>query len=240
MSQLGLRDKIKIYADGADQSSMLNLVKEPWIHGFTTNPTLMRKSGVTDYRKFCQEMVGKLGGKPVSFEVFADDHEQMYSQAKIIAEFGRNVFVKIPVMNTKREGTYRVIERLANEGVKINITAVFTLQQVLHCSEALRQAETGIISIFAGRIADTGLDPIPLVRAAVEIRDAVAPKAEILWASPREVLNIAHAVQAKADIITVPPDLLKKMASFDKDLMDFSHETVEMFYKDATAAGYTL
>lgn len=230
---------IKVFADGADLDAIAKLSEQPLIKGFTTNPTLMRKAGVSDYRTFAHAVLGIVPDKPVSFEVFADDFEGMREQALEIARWGANVNVKIPVMNTKGASSEALIRELSRRRVVLNVTAVFTLEQVEAVAAALDPAVPAIVSVFAGRIADTGRDPVPIMRACkAALRER--PKAELLWASPRELLNVFHAQEAGADIITMTPDMLAKLKSVNKDLTEFSRETVEMFYRDAQAAAYTI
>jgi len=231
--------KIKLFADGANLDGMLSLYKDPNIKGFTTNPTLMKKAGITDYEKFAKQVLLEIPDRPVSFEVFADDLDDMFVQAKTIASWGSNVNVKIPVTNTKGEFTGPIIKRLSGLGVQLNITAVFTQEQVRQIAENLSSDTTAIVSVFAGRIADSGLDPIPIMKECVEILKDF-PEAELLWASPREFLNIIQADQVGCHIITAPPDLLLKMNLLGKNLTKFSLETVQMFYNDAQEAGYTI
>jgi len=231
--------KIKLFADGANLDGMLSLYKDPNIKGFTTNPTLMKKAGITDYEKFAKQVLLEIPDRPVSFEVFADDLDDMFVQAKTIASWGSNVNVKIPVTNTKGEFTGPIIKRLSGLGVQLNITAVFTQEQVRTIVENLSSDTAAIVSVFAGRIADSGLDPMPIMSECVEILKDF-PEAELLWASPREFLNIVQADQVGCHIITVPPDLLAKMKLLGKDLTKFSLETVQMFYNDAQEAGYTI
>lgn len=231
--------KTKIYADGASLSDILALNKLPYISGFTTNPTLMKKAGIADYESFAKEVLGHIKDKPVSFEVFADDFDEMYKQAKIINKWASNVYVKIPVMNTKKQYAYELIQKLSDEGVKLNITAVFTLGQVQQIKEALSNSKGAVVSIFAGRIADTGVDPMPIMAEAKAMLNN-NPNVELLWASPRELLNIIQANDVGCDIITATPDVLKKLTTLGKDLEEFSLETVEMFYNDACSAGYSL
>ncbi|HVV17128.1 MAG TPA: transaldolase [Polyangia bacterium] len=233
-------DRIKIFADGASLPSMLESARDPRIAGFTTNPTLMRKAGVTDYRAFAKEVLAAIRDKPISFEVFADDIPEMRRQAREIATWGANVYVKIPVTNTKRESTESLVQELAAGGVKLNVTAICTLEQVRTVARALAGGAPSVVSVFAGRIADTGRDPIPLMKEALQVCRAAASRAELLWASPRELLNIVQAAEMGCDIITVTPDLLKKLELVGKDLAEFSLETVQMFYKDAHAAGFVL
>lgn len=231
--------KVKIFADGADLDSMLALGANPLIKGFTTNPTLMRKAGITDYAAFARQTLARITDRPVSFEVFADEFDAMEVQALEIASWGPNVNVKIPVTNTKGASSVPLIERLSRQGVAVNVTAVFTLKQVEAVTAALHAGTPAIISVFAGRIADTGIDPVPMMAEAARIMSS-RPKAELLWASPRELLNIFHAEQAGCHIITVSHDVLAKLNLIGKDLDAFSLETVAMFFKDATAAGYDI
>jgi transaldolase len=231
---------IKLFSDGADLPSLLEMAKNPAIAGFTTNPTLMRKAGVSDYAAFARQVLAEIRDRPISFEVFADEFEEMARQAKAIAAWGPNVYVKIPVTNTRGEPAYPLVRELSASGVHLNVTALCTLEQVHAVTQALRGGAPSVVSVFAGRIADTGRDPIPLMKAARAICDASGAPAELLWASPRELLNIVQAEQAGAHIITVPPDMLKKMNLFGKDLIEFSLETVRMFHRDAEGAGYKL
>jgi transaldolase len=231
--------QIKIFADGADQKGMLEMYRNPRISGFTTNPTLMRKAGISDYRGFAKSILQEIPDRPISFEVFADEFDEMDRQAREIQSWGRNVYVKIPVMNTRKAPAYELVQRLSRAGVQLNVTALLHLDQVRAVSEALTGGAPSVISVFAGRVADTGVDPMPLMRSALEI---VRPEKqiELLWASPREVLNIYQADEVGCHIITATNDLIKKLALADKDLFDFSHETVQMFYDDARAAGFEL
>ena len=231
--------KVKLFADGADLAGMKEMAANPMIKGFTTNPTLMRKAGVTDYKAFALEVLGAIPDRPVSFEVFADDFSKMEQQALEIASWGTNVNVKIPVTNTKGEFCGPLVERLARAGVKLNVTALLTLDQVRRVTERLHADTPAIISVFAGRIADTGRDPVPVMAEAVKIMRA-RPKAELIWASPRELLNIFQADAIGCHIITATNDILKKLALVGKDLDQYSLETVEMFHKDATAAGFDI
>lgn len=231
--------KVKIFGDGAELDGMVALAREPYIKGFTTNPTLMRKAGITDYRAFARQVVAAIPDKPISFEVFSDEFEEMERQAREIATWGAHVYVKIPVTNTRREPAYDLIHRLSHAGVKVNVTAIMTLDQVRHVVDALKGGAASNVSVFAGRIADTGRDPLPLMTEAVEILMA-EPAAELIWASPRELLNIFHAEEIGCHIITVTHDILKKLSLVGKDLGDFSLDTVKMFHDDAAKAGYTL
>lgn len=226
---------MKIYADGSDINEMLKVVDD--VDGFTTNPTLMRKAGVKDYEAFVQEVVSKIE-LPVSFEVFADDFGEMERQARKLAAYADNIYVKIPVSNTKGEPSYDLINTLAEDGIKQNVTAIFTLSQIDNVIKALGSATPSIISIFAGRIADTGVDPVLTMQYAL---DRALPNQQILWASCREIFNIYEAEAIGCHIITVPPDMISKASALAlKDLSLFSRETVQMFYDDATASGYIL
>lgn len=231
--------RTRIFGDGAELDGMLALYRQPYIKGFTTNPTLMRKAGITDYRAFAKQVVAAIPDRPISFEVFSDDFSEMERQAREIATWGAHVYVKIPVTNTKREPAYDLIHLLSHAGVKVNVTAIMTLDQVRAVVDALKGGAASNVSVFAGRIADTGRDPVPLMTEAVDILRA-EPKAELIWASPRELLNIFHADAIGCHIITVTPDILKKLSLVGKDLDDFSLETVRMFYDDARAAGFSL
>ena len=233
------RLKVKLFADGADLKGMREMAANPLIKGFTTNPTLMRKAGVADYAAFARDVLQIIPDRPVSFEVFADDFDEMEVQAHEIASWGRNVNVKIPVTNTRREFCGPLVERLCKAGVQVNVTALFTLDQVKRVAERLAPETAAIVSVFAGRIADTGRDPVPLMAEAVRILKA-KPKAELIWASPRELINIFQADAIGCHIITATNDILKKLSLVGKDLDHFSLETVEMFYRDAKAAGYTI
>lgn len=231
--------KIKVFADGADLQSMKTLYANPIIKGFTTNPTLMKQAGVADYADFAHKVVAAIPDRPVSFEVFADDFDEMERQAIEIASWGPNVNVKIPVTNTKSEFCGPLVSRLSKRGVQLNVTAIFTLDQVRRVTEALSPDTPAIISVFAGRIADCGIDPVPLMTEAAKIM-RVRPKAELLWASPRELLNIIQADEVGCGIITVTGDVIKKLALIGKDQDVYSLETVKMFYNDARAAGFTI
>ena len=231
--------RIKIFADGADFDGIVKMYANPLIKGFTTNPTLMRKAGIADYKAFAHDVLKIIPDRPVSFEVFADDFAEMEAQAFEIASWGPNVNVKIPVMNTRREFAGPLIERLSRAGVVVNVTALMTPQQVERVTERLDAKTPAIISVFAGRIADTGIDPMPIMAQSVRSMKA-KPKAELIWASPRELLNVFQADAVGCHIITATNDILKKLALVGKDLDQYSLETVEMFYKDAKAAGYTI
>jgi transaldolase len=231
--------KVKIFADGADKAGMLEMYRNTLIQGFTTNPTLMRKAGIKDYREFAQDILTVIEDRPISFEVFSDDFSEMYTQALEIASWGNNVYVKIPVMNTKAEPSYPLIHELAKKGVKQNVTALMTLNQVKHTTKALQDGPPACISVFAGRIADTGIDPLSIMRESLAIMQPY-PQLELIWASPRELLNIFQANEIGCHIITATNDILKKMALIGKDLETFSLETVKMFYDDARHAGFSL
>src|SRR5688572_21932922 len=240
MSSIPSLDRIKIFADGASLPSMLESARDPRISGFTTNPTLMRKAGISDYRAFAKEVLASIKDRPFSFEVFADEFADMRRQAQDIATWGDNVYVKIPITNTRRESATALIRELASSGVKLNVTAICTLDQVRDTAQALKGGAPSVVSVFAGRIADTGRDPIPLMKEALGMCRAADKRIELLWASPRELLNIVQAAEVGCDIITVTPDLLKKLELVGKDLADFSLDTVQMFYRDAQAAGFKL
>jgi|SRR5688572_8936396 len=231
--------KVKIFADGADIAGMLEMYARPYIKGLTTNPTLMRKAGITNYQAFAKEILQVIPDRPISFEVFSDDFGEMERQAHEIAGWGPNVYVKIPVTNTNRQPSYELIRRLAKSGIKVNVTAVMTLAQVREILVVLNPAVPSCVSVFAGRIADSGRDPVPYMAAAVEMLRP-NPNAELIWASPRELLNIFHAEEVGCHIITVTNDILKKIPLIGTDLDDYSLDTVKMFYNDAKAAGFTL
>jgi transaldolase len=231
--------QVKIFADGANKADMLRMYADPRIQGFTTNPTLMRHAGITDYAAFAKDVLESIHDRPISFEVFSDEFEEMERQALKIASWGANVFVKIPVSNTKSETSYELIRRLAERDVQLNVTAVMTLAQVREVSAALGNHAPSNVSIFAGRIADTGLDPVPIMAEAVEVCRRY-PNQEVIWASPRELLNIVQAGEIGCHIITVTPDILKKLPLIGKPLEEYSLDTVKMFHGDATAAGFRL
>jgi transaldolase len=231
--------KVKIFADGADLNGILELYRNPHITGFTTNPTLMRKSGISDYEQFSRQVLEHIQDRPISLEVFSDEFHEMERQARKIASWGKNVYVKIPVTNTRHESAVNLVRCLACEGIQLNVTALMTVDQVRIISEALRNHAPSYISVFAGRIADTGRDPMPLMKEAVEIMSLYGNQ-ELIWASPRELLNIFHADEVGCHIITVTHDLLKKLSFVGKDLDEFSLDTVKMFYEDARKAGYRL
>jgi transaldolase len=231
--------KVKIFADGADLSGMLDMARNPLIKGFTTNPTLMRKAGITDYEAFAVEVLRAIPDRPISFEVFSDDFTEMARQASKIAGWGRNVYVKIPVTNARGEPSLELIHSLSREGMKVNVTAVTALEQVRDVGAALAGGAPAYISVLAGRVADTGRDPVAHMASAVDlVRES--PNVELLWASPRELLNIFHADAVGCHIITATHDILKKLSLVDKDLLEYSRETVQMFHDDAMKAGYSL
>ncbi len=231
--------KVKLFADGADRDGMLEMYQKPYIQGFTTNPTLMKKVGISDYEAFAHDILQAIPDRPISFEVFADDFDEMERQALKIRTWGENVYVKIPVSNTRQQMSYDLIGKLADAGVHLNITAILTLEQVNAVADAVKNGPASVVSVFAGRIADTGLDPVPLMSKALEILE-VAPQAELLWASPREVLNIYQADVIGCHIITATNDIIRKLSLSGKDLAQYSLETVQMFYDDASRAGYQL
>jgi len=231
--------KIKIFADGADKAGMLDMYSKPYIKGLTTNPTLMAKVGITDYEAFAKDILGTIKDKHVSLEVFSDDLDEMERQALKISSWGKNVYVKLPITNTKGESTAGIVRRLAAKGVKVNVTAIMTLAQVRDVVLSLEQGVPSCISVFAGRIADTGVDPLPIMSASVALASA-NKDAEIIWASPRELLNIVQADQVGCQIITVTNDILKKLPTLGYNLDAFSLDTVKMFRDDAVKAGFKL
>lgn len=230
---------VKIFADGADKAGMLEMYRKPFVKGFTTNPTLMRKAGIADYAAFAREILDAIKDRPISFEVFSDEFAEMERQARLIAQWGKNVYVKIPVTNTRREASLDLIRELAGAGIQLNVTAMMTLEQVRDVSAALAGGPPACVSVFAGRIADTGRDPVSLMAAAVELL-RMCPNVELIWASPRELLNIFQADEIGCHIITVTNDILKKLDLVGKDLSEYSLDTVKMFREDAVKAGYTL
>lgn len=231
--------KVKVFADGADLKGMLQMYQKPWISGFTTNPTLMRKAGIADYATFAKEVVQAIPDRPISFEVFSDDFQDMERQALKIAEWGENVYVKIPITNTKAESAATLVKRLAAQGLKLNVTALLTLDQVRCMAESLVGGPPAYVSVFAGRAADTGIDPVPLMSEALAILKP-HKHIELIWASPRELLNIVQASEIGCHIITVTNDILAKLELLGKDLRQYSLETVQMFHRDATASGFSL
>ena len=231
--------KIKIFSDGADIDSIIDAYQKGIAKGFTTNPTLMAKAGITNYLAFAKEVLKIVTDLPVSFEVFSDEFDEMRYQAHKINELGPNVYVKIPVTNTKRQSAAPLIRELHHQGVKLNITAILSLRQVREVYEALNPEVSAFVSVFAGRIADTGRDPLPLMKESLELLKP-KPKAELLWASPREVYNLMQAELMGCPIITITPDLLAKASKFGMDLEDLSLDTVKMFYNDATKSGFKI
>ena len=231
---------VKIFADGADFQGIAELAGQPYIDGVTTNPTLMRKAGLTDYESFARAVLNEVKVKPISFEVFSDDFSEMRRQALKMHQWQENIYVKIPITNTSGESSIPLIAQLAREGVKLNITAVLTLRQVKAVAAALDPIVPAIVSVLAGRIADTGVDPLPIMTKSVKMVSDL-PKAELLWASVREVLNVFQAAACHCHIVTVPHDILKKFGELaGKDLDELSLDTVRMFHRDAAAAGFTL
>jgi transaldolase len=230
--------RVQIFADGADKASMLELYRQPYIKGFTTNPTLMRAIGITDYQGFALDLLATIQDRPISFEVFADDEAEMEDQARHIAAWGKNVFVKVPVMKTNGAPTYDLVRSLSLEGIKLNVTALLTLEQVRSVCGALQGDTPAYVSVFAGRIADTGRDPVPMMREAVSMVNDV--NAKLIWASPRELLNVLQADEIGCHVITATTDILKKLPLVGKDLHQFSQETVQMFHRDAVKSGFSL
>jgi transaldolase len=228
-----------VFADGADLDSILELAADPVVRGFTTNPTLMRKAGIEDYEGFARKVLDHVTDRPISFEVCADDFEEMRRQAHLLASWGPNVYVKIPVTNTQGISSSPLIADLTADGVHLNVTGILTLAQVREVSEPLAESSGAVVSVFAGRIADTGRDPVPLMASAVDMLRQY-PNLELLWASPREVINVCQADSIGCDIITVTHDLLKKLGGLGRSLEDVSLDTVRMFYNDAVDAGYVL
>lgn len=239
-SQSPYQGKIKIYSDGADKNSMLEMAKNPQIQGLTTNPTLMKKAGITDYKTFCLDILTHIKDKPISFEVFTDDIQDMKRQGLEINTWAKNVYVKIPITNSEGQSTLGLIKDLTKSGVKLNVTAILTMPQIIETVMALKGGAPSIVSVFAGRIADTGRDPMSMMTAASELCRATDPNMELLWASTREAFNIVQAEQSGCHIITSPPEFIKKMSMFNKDLAALSLETVRMFKADAEAAGFKL
>jgi transaldolase len=229
----------RIFADGADLAGILALASDPRIAGFTTNPTLMRKVGLTDYARFAQELLEHVTEHPISFEVFADDAEEMRRQARVITSWGANVYVKIPITSTGGKSMAPLVRELSEEGVKVNVTALFTTAQVELIAAAVADGAPSYVSVFAGRIADAGIDPMPIIARSLEIL-VQAPHSELIWASPREILNLVQANEVGCHIITITHDLLKKLDGLGKSLEQYSLETVRMFHDDAQAAGFTL
>src|SRR5215471_15043549 len=231
--------KVKIFADGADKDGMLEMYRKPFIKGFTTNPTLMRKAGIGSYGEFAKDILRSIPDRPISFEVFSDDFSEMEAQAEVISNWGKNVYVKIPISNTLGQPSYDLVHRLSHRGVQVNVTAMMTIDQVKQVASALKGGAPSCVSVFAGRIADTGRDPIPHMVESLNLLKGV-PQAELIWASPRELLNIFQADDIGCHIITVTNDILKKLDGTGKDLAQFSLETVKMFRNDALAAGFQI
>jgi transaldolase len=231
--------KVKLFADGADKAAMLDLYRNPLIRGFTTNPTLMRKAGISDYAAFARDILSAIPDRPISLEVFADEFPEMERQGRLIASWGTNVYVKIPVTNTRREPALDLIHCLSHAGIQLNVTALLTLAQVRDVADALAGGAPSCVSVFAGRIADTGRDPVPLMAAAVEMV-SIHPGMELIWASPRELLNIFQADSIGCHIITATPDVLHKLSLVGKDLAEYSLDTVKMFHSDAQKSGFTI
>lgn len=231
--------RIKLYADGSEESEMLALARKPYIKGFTTNPTLMHKAGVTDYTAFAQKILTSIPDKPISFEVFSDDFVEMERQARLIASWGENVYAKIPIINTKGESSAPLVKKLSDDGIKLNVTMILTVEQVQTATNALNPSTPSIISVFAGRIADVGIDPIPLMQASKAIT-STKPAIELLWASTRELFNIYEAERIGVEIITVPPSILKKLADVGKTPDALTLEGVKIFYEDGKSAGFVL
>jgi len=231
--------KVKLFADGADLAGMIEMASKPFISGLTTNPTLMRKAGITDYVNFAKEVLKEIQTKPVSFEVFSDELQEMKIQGDKIASWGENVYVKVPITNTRGESTKPVVKYLANKGVKVNVTALMTKAQVVGILEVLNPDVESYVSVFAGRIADTGRDPMPIMRDCVQML-AQNRKSELIWASPRELLNVFQADEIGCHIITATNDILKKLELVGYDLLSYSLDTVKMFYHDAFNAGYSF
>lgn len=240
MTQSPFNNKVKIYSDGADKAAMLEMAKNPLIKGLTTNPSLMKKAGISDYKAFCLDILTHIKDKPLSFEVFTDDIKDMKRQAMEIKTWGQNVYVKIPITNSEGQSTIPLIKELTQAGVKLNVTAILTMQQIIDTVLALKGGAPSIVSVFAGRIADTGRDPVPMMQAAAELCRGTDKNIELLWASSREAFNIVQAELSGCHIITATPDLIKKTSMFNKDLAQLSLETVRMFKTDAEAAGFTL
>lgn len=230
---------VKLFADGAEKAGMLEMHNNPRISGFTTNPTLMKKAGVTDYVAFAKDILSTIKEKPISFEVFSDEFEEMEKQALEIASWGENVYVKIPITNTRGESSAKLVDILSGKGVKLNVTAMFTVEQVKTVLPGLAKGKASYVSIFAGRIADAGIDPMEIMSEAVRVLKPF-PHIELIWASPRELFNVVQANSIGCHIITATNDILKKLDLLGKDLTEFSLDTVKLFYNDAKSAGYTI
>ena len=231
--------RTKIFADGADFETILRLAEDSFFKGFTTNPSLMWRAGLTDYADFARRLLERITDRPISFEVFADDEAEMRRQARLISNWGDNVYVKLPVTTTRREPTAPLVQELSHEGLQLNVTALMTPRQVEQVTEALAGGAPSFVSVFAGRIADAGVEPLPIIKESLQILEA-APAAELIWASPREVLNVVQANEVGCHVITVTHDLLPKLELLGKDLEEYSLETVQMFHRDAVSAGFAL
>ena len=231
--------RVRIFADGADKRGILDLYKNPLIQGFTTNPTLMRQVGIADYEAFARDILAEIPDRPFSLEVFSDEFDEMGRQARKLAALGPNVYVKIPITNTRGESCAPLVRELTAEHIKLNVTALMTVAQVRSTAEALAGSPSAYISVFAGRVADAGVDPLPIMRESLAIMSS-QPQLELIWASPREIFNLVQADQIGCHIITITHDLLKKLPSLGKDLTEFSLDTVKMFHRDAQSAGYKL
>ena len=231
--------QVRIFADGAEKAGMLEMYRKPFVKGFTTNPTLMRKVGVSNYEAFAKDIIAAIPDRSISFEVFADDFTEMERQARRIAPWGKHVSVKIPITNTKGESAIALVRKLSQDGVALNVTAMFTLKQVQDVVDAVKGGAPCFVSVFAGRVADTGRDPVPLMAEAVRMLKA-APNTALIWASPRELLNVFQADEIGCHVITVTNDIIKKLSLVGKDMDEYSLETVKMFYEDGKAAGYKL
>lgn len=231
--------RVKIFADGADKAGMLEMYRNPLVKGFTTNPTLMHKAGVRDFEAFARDVLEAIADRPISFEVFSDEFDEMERQARAIARWGSNVYVKIPVTDTRGTASAPLIRKLAEDGIKLNVTALTTVAQVESVSAALAQGPSSYVSVFAGRIADTGRDPLPIMHQALVVL-SVHPQQELIWASPRELLNVVQADAIGVDVITVTNDILSKLTLLGKALEQVSLDTVRMFHGDAGAAGFSL
>lgn len=232
--------KIKIFADGADKTSMLELAKNPIVKGFTTNPSLMKKSGVHDYEKFCKEVLSVISHHPISFEVFADKFSEMKRQAERIRSWGKNVYVKIPITNSLDQSSIELIKELSHQGTQLNVTALFTWEQVVETVSALKGGAPSIVSVFAGRLADSGRDPLPLMKRSAELCLKTGSQIELLWASSREFFNVIQAEMAGCQIITCTTDIIKKFSMLNKDPKEMSLETVQAFKSDSEAAGFQI
>jgi transaldolase len=233
-------NRIKLFLDGADRDSMIQFYREKKVSGFTTNPSLMRKAGVTEYEKYCRDLLKEIPDSPISFEVFADDLAEMKRQALLIKTWGNNVYVKIPVCNTKGQLTTELVRELSHQGVKLNVTALFTIKEIVAVCDALQGGAPSIVSVFAGRIADSGRDPMALMGASAEACAVAGSQVELLWASTREAFNVVQAEQSGCKIITAPADVIKKVSGFNRDPWELTLDTIRTFKKDSDAAGFSL